>query len=383
MTLTWRFGLALLLAVYVAHSSSITGANILAIAEDAKCIFAPMTIDAGLEEISTRLSSEPETKELYWQTVDMVDAMWMMDRTDEQTEELASRKVKSLLILEGMGENTASKRREAFIKSLDKDGRNQLAERARMLSFSFRVSRLLSLPPGEGRTGALMLKDEILQLKPSLRATAMAQRLSHSLPHVMNRDEVTKSIDEMISHLKQSNDKQLEKDIALLAGMSRRFDIIGKPIELNGTTLDGQALDYPAAYHGKTVLVDFWASWCGPCVSEFPEMKKLYETYHPHGFEIIGISIDDTREPVDKLVTEQQIPWTIVWTPREEGQPGWQDANALRYGSSYAIPTMIFVGKDGMVCSHKAYLPKLKELLAEAYPEVDNEQDEAQSVGSR
>ena len=59
---------------------------------------------------------------------------------------------------------------------------------------------------------------------------------------------------------------------------------------------------------GLTV-VDFWATWCGPCVAEMPNVKNVYSKFHPQGFEIVGISLDQSRDRLDQYVKSNQIAW--------------------------------------------------------------------------
>ena len=148
------------------------------------------------------------------------------------------------------------------------------------------------------------------------------------------------------------------------AGAERRLSLPGKPIELAGVLLDGTPFDQ-TSLAGKVVLVDFWATWCGPCVAEIPRVRELYDRYHGRGFEVIGISLDDDADAVAAFAAKREIPWPIIHDRRgDDGRPPL----AERYGIS-AIPTMILVGRDGLVVSVEARGRRLDDLLADAFSE--------------
>lgn len=63
---------------------------------------------------------------------------------------------------------------------------------------------------------------------------------------------------------------------------------------------------------GKPLVINFWATWCPPCRMEMPVLKALYKEYHPRGLEIVGISVDDSREPVMPFIQQMQLPWVIL-----------------------------------------------------------------------
>lgn len=129
-------------------------------------------------------------------------------------------------------------------------------------------------------------------------------------------------------------------------GMLANKQIMGQPLELVGPTLDGQEFDL-AKWKGKVILVDFWATWCGPCVGELPHVKKVYEKYREQGFEVVGISLDDSREALEKFVKDRQIPWVqIIY--QDQKDRGWNNPLARRYGID-AIPATFLIGRDGKV----------------------------------
>jgi len=145
------------------------------------------------------------------------------------------------------------------------------------------------------------------------------------------------------------------------APAKRQRSLPDEPLALDGTLLDGSAFDH-AGLAGKVVLIDFWATWCGPCVAEIPRVRDAYDRYHERGFEVVGISLDEDRDALEAFVAEKQIPWPIILDARNDA-----GGLAARYGIN-AIPTMILVGRDGTVVSTDARGPRLEELLAEQFP---------------
>lgn len=109
------------------------------------------------------------------------------------------------------------------------------------------------------------------------------------------------------------------------------------------TTPDGKALTL-SSLQGKVVLIDFWASWCGPCRKENPNLVKLYEKYKNKGFTILSVSLDD-KETAWKTAIEQD---GLVWPNHVSDLKGWQSPMTQVYGFD-AIPHTVLVSKDGKI----------------------------------
>jgi thiol-disulfide isomerase/thioredoxin len=113
-------------------------------------------------------------------------------------------------------------------------------------------------------------------------------------------------------------------------------------ISFNAVTMDGTEVEFPKSYAGKIVMLDFWATWCGPCIAEVPNMKIAYEERHDKGFEILGISLDEARdeEKLKDFVKEKELPWSQIF----EGK-GWDIKLAETYDVS-GIPFVLLVDGD-------------------------------------
>jgi thiol-disulfide isomerase/thioredoxin len=121
---------------------------------------------------------------------------------------------------------------------------------------------------------------------------------------------------------------------------------LDRKAKLDGITLADTHYNIESR-RGNVVLVDFWATWCGPCRKELPRLKQLYEQYHEKGFEIVGVSLDKSQKDLAAVVKEEKIPWPQI-IAEDPSDMGWQNPALQRY-TIRAIPYTLLVDRDGII----------------------------------
>ncbi len=152
--------------------------------------------------------------------------------------------------------------------------------------------------------------------------------------------------------------------LALLAAMLQvraQDDFIGKQF------IDLEAIDENGESHalseyagkGKWVLLDFWASWCGPCRAEMPNVKKAYRKYHDKGFEIVGFSFDDKKRAWVKAINDMDLTWIHL-----SDLKGWGSIAAEVYEIE-GIPDNLLIDPKGKIVAHDLRGEDLEQTLAQ------------------
>lgn len=211
-----------------------------------------------------------------------------------------------------------------------------------------------------GRIEAYLAKREVGRTELAI-AMSFAQALEFAATPTPVAVEAYEKLSELVV---RHGDSRAKQQGAAMAGAARRLKLVGNPLELAGTKLDGAPFEL-SSLKGKVVLVDFWATWCGPCIAEHPNVKKNYEKYREAGFEVVAVSIDEDREALETFVKEKETPWITL----HEKEAGGKNPATDKYGI-LSIPAMFLVDREGKVLSLRARGAELDRLLAEQFPDV-------------
>lgn len=272
------------------------------------------------------------------------------EATAEQQEQAMGYVKMSATMMSRMGIAEVNKKLQDLEASLTKAGKEKLAGQLKGMLLSSRLEEAADQGPEKLRSVINEVREYLskgVTLDNAELAIEAGQAAEGSDDSALARETYT----EMGKLLIKAEDERIQRLGRLMEGVVRRLELVGNEIKIEGLLLSGEPFDWEK-YKGKVVLVDFWATWCGPCRAETPHLKKVYEKYRDKGFEIVGISLDRSREPLEKYVADEKIAWATVFN-NDKPSP------TVEYYGIFAIPTTVLVGKDGKVISLDARGRKL------------------------
>jgi len=261
-----------------------------------------------------------------------------------------------------LGDAKAEERLAAFLKEMKDDQRKQVAAEVAFLTLERRAIEADKLPLEKIPDLLEDLKKFFAEQELTERHLRIASNTVRAINRLADGETREKYFAEFGKLIAKAKDKRLASYGRRLAkpagGAGGSSKWVGKELEITGVTMLGPDFDWKS-YRGKVVLVEFWATWCGPCIKKLPEVKALHKKYKDQGFEVVGISLDKKTEAVTEFMEKHKLPWTIL-----VGESN-QDL-AKKYGVR-GIPTMFLVDREGKVVSVGHGLPaaeQIEKLLA-------------------
>ena len=247
-----------------------------------------------------------------------------------------------------------------------------LLERARVIELDFE-GKLRAMMEGKANSVAPVTQAIAELLKGEQPGPGMLEAVvqaSQLLEMTDNYEQALQTYAAIETAFQNHEDKNLAEQAAKVANNGRRrVALVGKPFAVEGVLIDGKKFDW-SKYKGKYVLVDFWATWCGPCMQEIPNVQKYYELYRGKGFEVVGVNMDNELDQVKQMFELQPLPWTTV-VSADDNARGFDTPLAVKCGVD-AIPFMILLEPTGKVLAlhvrGERLGRKLAQLLGAAEP---------------
>lgn len=198
--------------------------------------------------------------------------------------------------------------------------------------------------------------------------------LMNSVASVLQSNGQYERAKSLLAEIKTASESYSDKEIAgqmasMIDSSLKKLNIMGSSMEIAGKTVGGEDFNLEQ-YKGKVVLVDFWATWCDPCIAELPNVKENYKKYHDQGLEIVGVSLDEAKSQADvaKFLTDNDMPWVNLFST-DEAATGWQHPLATKYGIN-SIPATFLIDREGKVIAMDVRGESLGGKLAELFPEA-------------
>jgi thiol-disulfide isomerase/thioredoxin len=168
--------------------------------------------------------------------------------------------------------------------------------------------------------------------------------LAEAYKGVDDLDKAEKHYKKIVSDFSQLNPRFIAAATASVRDLDtlRQLKIGGDPIAFNVKDTKGKDLSLEQ-YKGKVVLLDFWATWCGPCKVEMPNVIRLHKKYKEKGFDIIGISLDQNESAMKSYVQSNRMDWRQYFDGR-----GWQNGVAMKY-KVRSIPATYLIDRKGKI----------------------------------
>ena len=293
--------------------------------------------------------------------------------TGKQLQEAVNWKMTVMVSLRRLGDKEAAAELEAFPARLAEAGHKEFARRIMGFVLNDQLGQAISAGPKQVEELLGRIKKFLAEGPIGRAEVGLIMGTAQSLERVGNMDLAAEAYRDFGKLRATSDVPEIAAMGAKMDGAARRIGLVGKPMHLEGTFLDGTPFDWKD-YKDKVVLVQFWATWCRPCLQEIVGIRRNWDRYHDKGFDVVAVNCDDNREQLEGFLQQNEMPWKQLFSEDPEAA-GMDHPMATHYGVM-GIPTLILVGPDGKVVSLKTrgarLTAHLEKLLGPAdVPEVD------------
>ncbi|MEM8733538.1 MAG: TlpA disulfide reductase family protein [Planctomycetota bacterium] len=183
---------------------------------------------------------------------------------------------------------------------------------------------------------------------------------------------------ELMDELLEEDEREEMQSLRInLKANVRRLQLLGSKFEIDAKALSGDRIKTDN-YAGKYVIVDFFATWCQPCLAEVPRLRKQFEKYRSKGLEVVGISLDQDDDALATYLDNEKLPWPVIHDSAEDPMKTLQ----MRFGVAQ-LPTVLLLNKEGTVISLEARgaeLDRLMDLLFESPTPAPARPDDAENT---
>lgn len=293
--------------------------------------------------------------------------------TTEQRIEAAGGRLQFLGMLTRLGDAEAGARVEVFLEQAKQDSEPAVQSFAKSVVLQQKLQSWDRLEQPSRDEIIAELREAVSGDNASGRSVAMLMQFADTVSSPADIELAIGIINDSLPALKELEDPEVAMRTPRLEGTVRRLELPGNKMEVDGTLLSGEEVDWES-YRGKVVLVDYWATWCGPCIAELPNVLDAYEKYNEKGFDVLGISLDDDRAAVEQFIAARDLPWQTLYYDSPESN-GWNHPMAERYAIG-GIPQAILVDKQGNVVSMNARGDALDKALEELLGPVEDPEGE-------
>jgi thiol-disulfide isomerase/thioredoxin len=324
---------------------------------------------AKIEKLRPEFDSETEAMKFLGTSraaiVKAADKILASQPTEPQEVDALKSKLQAYQFLAMVGSPGAAEKGLKLADELKNSKRPELAEMGQVVWFDFKMSSVPALDATQRRA----LVDEVavaLKKKPQTFAQ-LAENLGRLLESLGDGDNAAAAYGAFGEIFSQNLNEEIRAFGEVMKnGAVRRARLLsGDPIKVTGKTVEGMPF-HIKQYKGKVVIVDFWATWCGPCLAELPNLKSIYKKYHDRGLEIVGVNLDKSAGELGKFLRDNDLPWKTLHNedPKtaEDDKKGFSDPNAEFYGIT-GIPTIILIDRKGKVISLDARGEQLATLV--------------------